>query len=438
MTSKRFRQLVAALAGAAALTASAGLMASSGQEPGAARPAATPENGQPSPDDQVEALVREFEDASLSPVRRSLDFAKDREKIRAAGEQAAKRRRDVSKRFLELAERSPRTNAAEQALTWLVAHDDFSTRSPDVERARVILARDHARSDRIKDVLAKTSSATLWGSPATEDLLRSVLERNPYREIRGLACYGLAKLLIARADEVRTWQLMGSPIERNLRAVLGGPEHVARLMKSDPRRFEDEAAPLLERVIAEFPLVQEDQRGKTEFWPTIGQAAKVDLDRLRRLAIGKPAAEIDGVDLDERPMTPSEYRGKVVVLYFSPLSSMPPGSREPTLVIHALRRLTAAVSGKPAVVLGATAWHRDEFRTAIRASGLPVRFWWDRAKPDNIVGPIHAAWDAYDSGFGATCYVLDPRGTIRYKLPGNAALVEKAVAKLLEEPKSAG
>ena len=28
------------------------------------------------------------------------------------------------------------------------------------------------------------------------------------------------------------------------------------------------------------------------------------------------------------------------------------------------------------------------------------------------VGPIHAAWCAYDSGIGDTCYVLDPRGTI--------------------------
>ena len=68
MTSKRLRHLGAALVGAAFLTASAGLVASPGQEPGAAQqPAGKADDGQPSPDDQVEALVREYDDVRGRP-----------------------------------------------------------------------------------------------------------------------------------------------------------------------------------------------------------------------------------------------------------------------------------------------------------------------------------------------------------------------------------
>jgi hypothetical protein len=83
VTSQRLRHLGAAFAGAALLTSSAGLVTSSGQEPGAAqRPTTKADRAQPSPDDQVEALVREFEDARALLLRGSLDFAKIADRFR--------------------------------------------------------------------------------------------------------------------------------------------------------------------------------------------------------------------------------------------------------------------------------------------------------------------------------------------------------------------
>ena len=71
MTSNRLKQLGAALVGAAFLTASASLVASPGQEPGAARqPDGQAGGGQPTPDDQVEALVREYDDARVARMSR--------------------------------------------------------------------------------------------------------------------------------------------------------------------------------------------------------------------------------------------------------------------------------------------------------------------------------------------------------------------------------
>jgi hypothetical protein len=49
---------------------------------------------------------------------------------------------------------------------------------------------------------------------------------------------------------------------------------------------------------------------------TIGEFARTRLNRLRVLAPGKPAAEIDGEDTDVKRFKLSEYRGKVVLLVF--------------------------------------------------------------------------------------------------------------------------
>ena len=103
MTSQRPRHLGAAVAAAAFLTASAGLVASSGQEPAAAQqPTGKAADGQPSPDDQVEALVREYDDVRGARMSRPLTrpLAKDREKLRAENETFSKLHKDLARRFL--------------------------------------------------------------------------------------------------------------------------------------------------------------------------------------------------------------------------------------------------------------------------------------------------------------------------------------------------
>jgi len=66
---------------------------------------------------------------------------------------------------------------------------------------------------------------------------------------------------------------------------------------------------LLARVEKEFADV-DTGRGK------LGARAKAALHELRDLAIGKPAPEIEGRDLEGVAFKLSEYRGKVVLLDF--------------------------------------------------------------------------------------------------------------------------
>jgi hypothetical protein len=87
--------------------------------------------------------------------------------------------------------------------------------------------------------------------------------------------------------------------------------------------------------------------------------------------------------------------------------------------------------------VGVVTWQLDDFRKDFRANGLPVRFWADQATRNQLIGPIHAAWDTRENS-GDTYYVLDPRGTIRYNLPGDPALIERAATNLLQEQVPAG
>ena len=49
---------------------------------------------------------------------------------------------------------------------------------------------------------------------------------------------------------------------------------------------------------------------------TLGQEAADRLDVMVNLAVGRPAPEIEGVDMDGKPLRLSDYKGKVVVLVF--------------------------------------------------------------------------------------------------------------------------
>jgi hypothetical protein len=72
---------------------------------------------------------------------------------------------------------------------------------------------------------------------------------------------------------------------------------------------------------------------------------------------------------------------------------------------------------------------RDSFKSSLKASGLPARFWWAIGQ-DGKPGPIQTAWNAR-----LDLYVLDHRGVIRYKHVFLPELFEKAVDTLLKEQK---
>jgi peroxiredoxin len=384
--------------------------------------------GHPTSDDELDALFREYAQARES----SMNTLREAIRTRKAPPPAEKFDDYISRigrRVLEVASKEPRTTTAEKALIWLVTTEGVNF-GPEAETALTILARDHAASDRFKD-LVYPKSFLFWHSSAPEALLRRLIASNPSLEIRGRAAFHLAQLLEERAQYVRRWQLMGksAPVYSGRAAI--APEVRNALMKSDPRKMEDEAAQLYERVIADFATVKVDMGGgKFPQMPLAG-IARIPLGGLRRLSVGKAAPEINGVDLDGKPMKLSDHRGKVVVLYIRGHidNGLISPEQIPQRTVAQFRRLNESIQGKPVTLLGVVGSDRDAYKKSLEEEHVPMRFWWDPEVREGY-SKIRWAWSAPGNSIN---YVLDRDGVIRYKLVFVRAELEKALSVLLDE-----
>ena len=108
-----------------------------------------------------------------------------------------------------------------------------------------------------------------------------------------------------RLDLLKEWPEMARRYES-----LFGKDYLVTLQRQDPARAGAEVEALFERVIDKYADV------KLPYSGTIGEQAKTELHEIRHLSVGKPAQEIAGEDQDGKRFKLSDYRGKVVLLYF--------------------------------------------------------------------------------------------------------------------------
>jgi peroxiredoxin len=184
----------------------------------------------------------------------------------------------------------------------------------------------------------------------------------PSLEVRGAACFTLATLL---KDEAKYGQ---------------------------DKKATAAAEKEFERVISDF--------GQLRQWGyTLEELAKPELSELRRLTIGKPAPEIEGEDLDGKPMKLSDYRGKVVGLTF-----WWPGYTE--AVDH--RKLVERMSGKHFAFLGV---YGEDDLTRSKADVEMYGITWPSFR-DKRDEPISTNWHVRS---WPSVWVLDRQGLIRYR-----------------------
>jgi peroxiredoxin len=184
----------------------------------------------------------------------------------------------------------------------------------------------------------------------------------------------------------------------------------------DPEPLRAEALRLLEEVIAEHDDEPYDQaKGHT-----LGRKARDLFDDWANLAVGKQAPEIEGVDLDGKPLKLSDYRGKVTALVFwncgcGPCLSAVPRERE----------LVEKLKEKPFTILGV---NTDEKPEAARKAAQDTKMTW-RSFRDGKEGPI---LDRYHVQAFPTTFVIDAKGIIRNKNADHGFL-EKAIEEILAE-----
>ena len=160
---------------------------------------------------------------------------------------------------------------------------------------------------------------------------------------------------------------------------------------------------------------------------TVGHLARAKLNEVRRLAIGQPAPEIEGKDVDGKIMKLSDFRGRIVVLIF-----WGSWSERSMALVPQQRELLRRLQGKPFTLLGINSDDdRAQARKVMDAEGMTWRSWWDEKR----YGPIAELWDA---GPWPTVYVLDANGVIRYKRHGQTVGLDDAIESALKETQPPG
>ncbi len=348
---------------------------------------------------------------------------------------AAPKWADFGPKMWAIAEAAPRSPDALDALLWILRHhmpmfDAREERAAMVGRAVDVLIRDHL--DFIGDNLAARNVAEAFnnGSPMPaphfDRLYRALYERGRTREIRGRMGLALARHFKGLADLAESLDVRGTDPERRPEILMWDPAFLDRIRRERPE-LDGEAGAILERVKADYGDVNY-VNGTVPTEETLAVVADRELADLRTLAVGQPAPEITGEDVDGKPMALSEFRGKVVLLDF--------GSHEHCggcrLVYPRLRTIVDQHRGRPLVVLGVNNNDRRDILEQLKAKGeVTWRCWRDGDREDGP-GPITTRWNI--RGY-PTFIVLDHRGVIRFKdlHPDDVRGFDEAIEPLVKQ-----
>ena len=254
---------------------------------------------------QCQALLKESQGATSTYFQTTNDT--ERQTIVARVDKA-------TVQLLELVEKNPKEPFALEALTqvitqeyWLnnhTSHPGWGKQSPQA-RAIALLLRDHLDSDK----LGETCKRVNFGfRPECETFLRTVLAKNPHREVQGQACLRLAQLLAGRVEKLDSIKEQPELVRRY--EDLFGKDYIAALQRQDHSKVMEEAESIYEGASEKYSDM------KLPYDETVGEVAQRDLFEIQHLAAGKMAMDIEGEDQDGRPFKLSDYRGKVVLLYF--------------------------------------------------------------------------------------------------------------------------
>jgi peroxiredoxin len=202
----------------------------------------------------------------------------------------------------------------------------------------------------------------------------------------------------------------------------GGREPIKR-NEEDPYALTREAVQFYDRVVEKYPDF-EGTRGR------LAERAAQSLFHLRDLAVGKPAPEVDGPDVDGKPLKLSDYRGKVVVLTFS--VDLPGPCRD---AYPHYRALIERMKGRLFAMLSVNLdENKQTLKNAIASGEITWRCWWEGfdKRPNG---------DRWHVGFIPSVYVIDADGIIRAKEVKGKALdeaIDALMAAIEQTPAKSG
>jgi thiol-disulfide isomerase/thioredoxin len=311
---------------------------------------------------------------------------------------------DFAPELFAFVKKYPDSPAALRAISLLISQG-----TGDVRRDAVRVMIDRYRDE--KEIIPIIDAVTIGvPSPEIEQWLDELSEKSRNRDVQ-------AKAMLTRINYIRS-------INDILEYSRTNPEFAGQidaasldyLKAYDLQQAEVRKIELLTRLSKDFADLPSNVTSQT-----YGELAELELFAINKLAVGKVAPEIEGTDLDGKKFKLSDYRGKIVMLFFwgdwcAPVRAMYPQ----------LRSLMSKLQDEPFALIGVNSdINRGRIRGTTDNLQLGWRNFWDR----NSHGPISRAWQVNS---WPSVFVLDREGVIRYKQVFGAEL-DLALMALLKE-----
>jgi hypothetical protein len=265
------------------------------------------------PRQQYSAILKEYNPASGGLRKATTDLER-----KAAVERLAR----FPSKFVELAAKHPEDPIALTALmqavqavgstdsaaqiTWETNRSDYPAGCTDGSAGRTValVLRHHVLSEKLGPVIDRMRYGYRM---EYEKCLSTVLEKNRHRDVQALTCLALALFL---NDRILMLQLAEDrPELAECYNIVFGKDYLPELQRLGKAKLAARIETLFERAAHEY--------GDVKFRDgTIGETAKSELYAIRHLSVGRVAPDIEGQDQDGTKFKLSDYRGKVVLLYF--------------------------------------------------------------------------------------------------------------------------
>lgn len=247
---------------------------------------------------------------------------------------------------------------------------------------------------------------SLDGGPSPEnidDFLEALVEKSPHTTTRAAA-------LLAQIKRGKQWLSAENRIDEIRETIKqrfehGTPEmraeaerHLAKLQSTDFKQLRKDLNDKLDQLSTKYFDIE------VPTYKTGGNAARRISHAINKVIVGKPAPEIEAVDLDGKMFRLSELRGKNVVLVFAHGSA-----RNFAKNYAPVSQLTARFSQAPVRVVGIIGGMSKEELKAARKQG-DIN-WTVIPQPTN--GPITLSWGIESYPWA---YVVDKDGILRPKI----------------------